>query len=229
MGASHSRPLLPEARMPTGAGYVLIECLCNNASETLSQARKGKEGWKSEREIKALTPSWRRSRDLARLLNIPRHVWPLVWPLVRSDDHHLCLSLNPRPPWRLAICRCTSAPQSRTMHSSSTVEALAPSVHENGTAQSFAMKDSNLRPTHTLTPSQSSTVTCTSTVNLVEKPNSSRSATGFPCFRRKQKHRRADPDDAGLPIHCKEPARARNFFMGWKLIFFGSCEWHLRT
>ncbi|GJE88646.1 sodium/calcium exchanger protein-domain-containing protein [Phanerochaete sordida] len=110
------------------------------------------------------------------------------------------------------------------MNSSSTVEALVYDSKEAGLAQSYPMKDTSLRPTHTLTPSQSSTVTCSSTVNLVEKPGrkgTSRPTTGWSCLRRKRKTKDAESNGGGLPMGGdeKEP---EPLFMGWRLIFLGS-------
>lgn len=109
------------------------------------------------------------------------------------------------------------------MLSSATIEALAP---DNRDVQSYPLKETNLRPTHTLTASQSSTVTCTSTANLVEKREyaSSQGTSGFSCCRRKRKDKDAETNKGILPMHGKEPEHGTNVLMGWKLIFFGSCE-----
>lgn len=109
------------------------------------------------------------------------------------------------------------------MNSSSTVEALAQDSHDN--AHSYPMKQTELRPTHTLTPSQSSTITCTSTAGLVQKPGRKNSSgKGFSCWRRKPKSKGGKGAEEGLPTHGKGAAQRTNIWMGWKLLFFGSCE-----
>ena len=111
------------------------------------------------------------------------------------------------------------------MYSSATAEALKHHRAEHGNGQVYPMSDTSLRPTHTLSPSQSSTVTYTSTVNLVEKPDradSPASAASSLCCGRRPKNKASD---TGLPLHGKKPARKLDLFMGWKLIFFGSCEY----
>lgn len=110
------------------------------------------------------------------------------------------------------------------MNSSSTVEALVHDTKQDGYAQSYPMQDTSLRPTHTLTPSQSSTVTCSSTANLVEKQGrkgASRPTTGWSCFRRKRKTKDAESNEGELPMHAGEKEQ-EPLFMGWKLIFLGS-------
>lgn len=103
------------------------------------------------------------------------------------------------------------------MNPSPTVEALT-----QGYEQSYSMKSTELRPTHTLTPSESSTVTCNSTANLVRK--SKKSSEGWACWRRKRKTEDTKTMEEGLPTHGKEPAQHTSIWMGWKLIFFGSCQ-----
>lgn len=112
------------------------------------------------------------------------------------------------------------------MNSSSTVEALAPGGHDFNDVHPMQSPDTHLRPTHTLSPSESSTITCNSTVNLVEKPgrkDSSREKSSVWCSRRKQKTQDAETSPGELPMHGKEPARRESMWMGWRLIFLGSC------
>ena len=108
------------------------------------------------------------------------------------------------------------------MNPSPTVEALAPNNDDSGYTQSYPMKTTQLRPTHTLTLSQSSTITCNSTANLVKKGDRKGSGGGFSCWRRKQKTSGAKTMEEGLPTHGKEPVKGTSMWMGWRLMIANS-------
>ncbi|KAI0690168.1 hypothetical protein BC835DRAFT_1417988 [Cytidiella melzeri] len=82
-----------------------------------------------------------------------------------------------------------------------------------------------LPPTHGFSRSQSSTVSYSSTANLVphEQVKKQKRFSLFSCGKRKQKAQDSEKNFAGVPaLSAEQNSSSCNLMMGWRLVFFGS-------
>ena len=110
------------------------------------------------------------------------------------------------------------------MHLSASLESLSPRRSgELNTADLSPETKALPHPMHTLSPSESSTLTYASTVNLVEKPTAEK-----PIFWAKLGCGRRKATRGPGVVESQTPADGGNqkleLFKGWRLVFLGSCS-----